>query len=515
MNTTQVKLLTRDDAIIIPMAHETDGKKKIPILPSGSEDLGFDLSALLSACEWTAETDATMLHFPAKKGAPARVVLVGLGDSARVTEESWRRAGGNGARAMGNRPSTSVLLGEGFGPASGVCAGAFSEGWHLARYRFDLSKRGEAARAASLASGALTVVTTKACVAEVKAQLVMADALVRGTIVARDLGNLPGNLGTATHIANLAVKFGRRDGFKVKVLSPRDCERLRMGSFLSVGRGSDEPCRFLQLEHGKRVRGKKTVAFVGKGVTFDAGGISIKPAGEMDKMRHDKCGGTAVIGLFAALARMKADVHAIGFVPLTENLLGGSATRPGDLVTAMDGTTIEVLNTDAEGRLILCDAILHARTMKPDMIIDMATLTGACVVALGSTYAALYATNDELAASLSAVGAVTHERVWRMPLDDDYTAMMRGSYGDLKNIGGPKAGSITAASFLRTFAGDVPWAHLDIAGVAYDDGSKPYNSALGATGFGVRLLTRWVADGIRSGAFEERKAKRTARSKRK
>ncbi|MEY2742370.1 MAG: putative cytosol aminopeptidase [Planctomycetota bacterium] len=506
MTTTHVKSAVTGDFVVVPMAHEPEGDSKNPILPEGIDALGFDVKAFLAAAEWNADEGSTVIHHPVGKGTPRKVVFVGLGAAARVGEETWRRAGGHASRMLGGKESTTAVIGDGVGPAAARCASAFAEGWHLARYRFDLSKRGAKARADYPSKGALTLVVGKDHAAETIAAVAVMRAIVNGTNVARELGNLPGNLGTATKIAAAAVKIGRHDGFRVKVLDPAACRKLGMGSFLSVGNGSDEPCRFLVLEHGRRKPGRKTVAFVGKGVTFDAGGISIKPAGEMDKMRHDKCGGTAVIGLFSALAGMKADIHALGFVPLTENLLGGSATRPGDLVTAMDGTTIEVLNTDAEGRLILCDAILHARSMKPDMIIDMATLTGACVVALGGTYAALFSTSDTLAESIAAAGTAAHERVWRMPLDDDYTAMMRGTYGDLKNIGGPKAGSITAASFLRTFAGDVPWAHLDIAGVAYDDGGKPYHAPQGATGFGVRLLTRWVADGIRSGAFETPKA---------
>jgi leucyl aminopeptidase len=321
------------------------------------------------------------------------------------------------------------------------------------------------------------------------------EAVAAGVALARDLANLPGNECRPADLAEAARRMAKAEGLRCEVLDGAAMRRLKMGSLLSVNGGSVAPPRLIVLEAGKSSPRTPTVCVIGKGITFDSGGISIKPALDMDKMRYDKSGGCATIGLMLAMARIAPRVHLVGIVPACENMPGGDATRPGDLVRAMNGKTIEVLNTDAEGRLILADALCYAlRRFEPDHVVDMATLTGACAATFGPHASGMLGNDEALMRDLAKAGDATFERVWQLPLYDEYEAMIRGSYGDLKNIGGPKAGTITAAAFLKQFVEGTSWAHLDIAGTAYDDGARVYNQGTGATGVGVRLLSRFLID---------------------
>jgi leucyl aminopeptidase len=306
--------------------------------------------------------------------------------------------------------------------------------------------------------------------------------------------------------------MAKAEGLRCEVLEEPAMRKLGMGSLLSVNRGSSAPAKLIVLEYGKKTRGQETLCVVGKGITFDSGGISIKPALDMDKMRYDKSGGCATIGLMLAVARLRPAVHVVGLVAACENMPGNDATRPGDLVRAMNGKTIEVLNTDAEGRLVLADALCFARErFAPDHIVDIATLTGACAATFGAHASGMLGTGADLMRDLSKAGDATMERVWQLPLYDEYDAMMRGTYGDLKNVGGPKGGTITAAAFLKHFVDTTSWVHLDIAGTAYDD-SRIYNQGAGATGVGVRLLSRLILD--RWGGGGARKTARKGRARR-
>jgi leucyl aminopeptidase len=314
-------------------------------------------------------------------------------------------------------------------------------------------------------------------------------ALAGGVELARTLGNLPGNICTPSYLAAQARKLGRTwNTIKTSVLDEAAMKKLGMGALLSVSRGSVEPAKLITLEYSGGRKGSKPVVLVGKGVTFDSGGISLKPGAAMDEMKFDMCGAASVLGTLQACAEMKIPLNVVGVIPTTENLPSDRATKPGDIVTSMSGQTIEVLNTDAEGRLILCDALTYCKKFNPEVVVDIATLTGACVVALGHYTAAVLSNNDELAEELLAAGQTAVDRAWQMPLWDVYQSDLDSNFADIANIGG-RAGTITAACFLSRFTRDYRWAHLDIAGVAWKSGKEK-----GSTGRPVPLLTQFLLD---------------------
>jgi len=312
-------------------------------------------------------------------------------------------------------------------------------------------------------------------------------AIGNGMKLARDLANLPPNVCTPTFLAKTMKQLGKRNRFSVKCLSEKDMEKLGMGALLSVSRGSDEPATLIHATYEGGKKSEKPIVLVGKGITFDTGGISLKPSSEMDEMKYDMCGAAGVIGTMLAVSEMKLPINVVGIVASAENMPSGKATRPGDVVTSMSGKTIEILNTDAEGRLVLCDALTYIEKLKPAAAIDIATLTGACVVALGKVATGLFSNNDELAGEISDAGRQAWDRVWQMPVWDDYTTLLKSNFADLANIGGRAAGSITAACFLSEFAKKYPWAHLDIAGTAWVSGKDK-----GATGRPVPLLCEFL-----------------------
>jgi leucyl aminopeptidase len=312
-------------------------------------------------------------------------------------------------------------------------------------------------------------------------------AIAHGMDLARDLGNLPGNICTPAHLAERAQALAQELGFKCEVFDRPKLEELKMGSFLSVTNGSDQPPKFIVLEYFGGPKKQKPLVLIGKGITFDSGGISLKPGNDMDQMKFDMCGAASVLGAFRAVAELKAKVNLIGLVPTCENMPNGRATKPGDVVRSMSGQTIEVLNTDAEGRLILCDALTYAERYEPAAVVDIATLTGAMVIALGHVASGLFSNSDSLGRALLNAGEDAFDRAWQLPLWDDYQEALNSNFADFANIGGRAGGSITAACFLSKFAKKFDWAHLDIAGVAWKEGKEK-----GATGRPVPLLTTWV-----------------------
>ena len=319
-------------------------------------------------------------------------------------------------------------------------------------------------------------------------------AIAAGVSLARDLGNLPGNVCTPTHLANQARALAARHSkVTFKSLDEARMKRLGMGSLLSVARGSREPPRLVILEYRGAGRSHAPIVLVGKGITFDSGGISIKPSATMDEMKFDMCGAASVIGAMEACATLGLALNVVSLAPACENLPDGNASKPGDIVTTMAGRTVEVLNTDAEGRLVLCDAITYAERYKPDVVIDVATLTGACVIALGAHASGLFSNHQPLADALLAAGERAGDRAWQMPLWEEYAEQLKSNFADLANIGGRGAGAVTAASFLAKFASDQRWAHLDIAGTAWRSGNEK-----GATGRPVGLLCQYLLDRARS-----------------
>jgi leucyl aminopeptidase len=338
----------------------------------------------------------------------------------------------------------------------------------------------------------ITFATLEKPATELKNVLDQASAIANGMVLTKDLGNLPGNICTPTYLAAKALALGKvHKSIKTTVLEEKDMQKLGMGSFLSVTRGSEQPAKLITLEYSGAAKTQKPVVLVGKGITFDTGGISLKPGAEMDEMKYDMCGAASVLGTLQAIAEMGLKLNVVGVIPTCENMPSGTATKPGDIVTSMSGLTIEILNTDAEGRLILCDALTYSAKFKPDTVIDIATLTGACVIALGNIASGLFSNEDKLAQELLTAGEQTHDRAWQLPLWDDYQPLLDSNFADMQNIGGRAGGSITAACFLARFTKDYRWAHLDIAGTAWKSGKEK-----GATGRPVPLLTQYLINRV-------------------
>lgn len=440
--------------------------------------------------------------FKAKKGSvraidtlgklPAdTVVLAGLGKKDECTLETIRRAAASAARAAKGAGAETVALSLGelvkeF-PADDV-AQAAAEGIALSQYAFNAYRKKDENGAVEL-KGAFFAPGKED--AKVKAGLAAAAIICNAVYFARDLGNHPGNVATPTFLANAAMSACRKAGVKCHVYGRRELEKMKMGSFLAVAKGSAEEPKFIVMEHLKGPKTQKPVVLVGKGLTFDTGGISIKPSGSMEDMKYDMSGGGAVIATMAAVGQFKLKMNVIGLVPCTENMPGGRAVKPGDIARSASGITIEIINTDAEGRLILADALDYAKRYKPRAVVDLATLTGACMVALGSCASGLFGTDEKLVAALKAAGEKTGERCWELPLWDEYDDQIKSAAADVKNVGDRYGGAITAARFLKKFT-DYPWAHLDIAGTAYSaKPANPYQTG-GSNGLGPRHLIEFL-----------------------
>ncbi len=427
----------------------------------------------------------------------ARVLLIGLGKPASLDALGFQNAGGKIVALLDGAGETAAQVaidaGDGVKIDPATAAAELAYGARLRGYRFDKYRTKEKPeQKPSLKT--LTIAVAGAN--EAKKKFATLDKIVEAVFLTRDIVSEPANVIYPETLADQARGLEEL-GVEVEVLTRKEMKKLGMGALLGVGQGSERPPRLvvMQWKGAPDAKDQRPVAFVGKGVTFDTGGISIKPAGGMEDMKWDMAGSGVVIGLMKALAGRKAKVNAVGIGGLVENMPGGNAQRPGDIVTSMSGQTIEVLNTDAEGRLVLADALWYCQDrFKPRFMIDLATLTGAIIIALGSEYAGMYSTDDKLAKQLIAAGEAVGEKLWRMPLNDAYDRLMDSDAADIKNIsGGRDAGSITAAQFLKRFVNDVPWAHLDIAGTTW---SKKDTATVpkGATAFGLRLLDRLIAD---------------------
>jgi leucyl aminopeptidase len=340
------------------------------------------------------------------------------------------------------------------------------------------------------AAGALkrvSLLVAKGQAAAAQAGLQRGQGIAAGVELARECANRPGNVCTPGYLAAEAKKLAKKPRIKVEVLDRKACEKLGMGSFMAVAQGSAEPPKFIVLRYSGGAKADAPMVLVGKGVTFDTGGISLKPGAEMDEMKFDMGGAASVLGAFRSLAELQPALNVVGLIPATENMPGGKAIKPGDVVTSMSGQTIEILNTDAEGRLILCDALTYAERFKPAAVVDIATLTGACVIALGHHRSGLFSADDKLAEALLAAGDRGGDPAWRMPVDAEYDEGLKSNFADMANIAGRAGGAITAAMFLKRYTGKYRWAHLDIAGTAWKSGT-----AKGATGRPVALLVHFL-----------------------
>ena len=420
-----------------------------------------------------------------------RVLLIGCGPQKEFTPPRLRKAAGAAVGLLNSGPAVeAVFCIGGIEPADHGLYRTLRDVIAAAEdsvYRFDELKSNPEAPKRPLRRLSFFVAERRR-LATAERAIAHGKAIGRGVALAKTLGNLPGNICTPSYLADQAKKIGRRSRkLRVKVLEEGQMEELGMGALLSVSRGSRQPAKLIVMEYRGGKPNSKPVVIIGKGLTFDAGGISIKPAAAMDEMKYDMCGGASILGAVSACVELELPVNLVGIVPSSENLPDGNANKPGDIVTSMSGQTIEVLNTDAEGRLILCDALTYCERYEPAAVVDVATLTGACVIALGKHASGLFSNNDALAEEILAAGAQSGDRAWRLPLWEDYQTQLDSNFADMANIGGSGAGAVTAACFLWRFAKKFKWAHLDIAGAAWDTGKEK-----GSTGRPVPLLVQFL-----------------------
>jgi leucyl aminopeptidase len=467
-----------------------------PLLVVGAyedEALPAPLADLLEAADWRGRPKQTALLYPRGAVPSARVLLIGLGKRDALNAERLRVAAAVAVQQARElriaAPTFAVptISANDVTTIDAEAAGqALAEGALLGNYRFTAFKSDLSDDERFVVDEVAIVVADEALAAGLTTGVSVGSAVARGVQLARDLANSPGNSLTPTALADAAASMAGETGLQATVWGREQLAAEGFGGLLAVAKGSAEEPRFVVLEHGQAGQGP-TICLVGKGITFDTGGISIKPAANMEDMKFDMGGAAAVIGALRAVADLKLPLHVVGLVAACENMPSATAYKPGDIITTLSGKTIEVLNTDAEGRIILADALYYAQRYNPAAIIDLATLTGACVVALGHAAAGLIGNDEALVQRIAQAGEQTGERAWHLPLYDDYKEQIKSTYADIKNTGGREGGALTAAAFLSHFAGQYPWAHLDIAGTAWTTQPKPYQPK-GATGYGVRLL---------------------------
>ncbi|HAJ72169.1 MAG TPA: leucyl aminopeptidase [Methylophilaceae bacterium] len=447
------------------------------------------ISKILKTGDMEGKLATTLVLHHLPNVSADRVMLVGLGKSAEFSDRQYRQCVKAAVKALPKGvASAGFFLTELPIKKSDIQSKVtyFVEVVMDATYRVNAVKE-KKPEAATFEKAIIVVAKAENLVAEKAMNRGL--AIAQGVNLAKDLGNLPPNICTPTYMGEQAKKLAKEYGFKVEVLDKSQIEKLGMGSFLGVAQGSEEPPRLIVLQHLKGKKNQKPVVLVGKGITFDTGGISLKPGAEMDEMKYDMCGAASVLGTFKAIGEMHLELNVVGIVPTCDNMPSGRALKPGDILTSMSGQTIEVLNTDAEGRLILCDALTYAERFEPSAVVDIATLTGACVIALGHHPSGLFSNHEGLAKELLDAGEKSHDRAWRMPLWEDYQNQLDSNFADMANIGGRAGGSITAACFLSRFTKKYHWAHLDIAGTAWKSGKEK-----GGTGRPVPLLTTFLVE---------------------
>jgi len=458
-------------------------------------DTNGAISAAVKSGDISGKPGSTLLLRGVAGVTAARVLLVGMGADETVTEKSFNSAVSATLKVFATLGSNDAIIAF---PLESVkerdanwALQALVVGASDAEFRTD----GQKSKKDPALTGVRKIIVAAPNGAVSKTALTQAAAIANGMNLTRELGNLSANVCTPTFLANTARKLADDYGFDIEVLERKQLEALKMGSFLSVTRGSDEAPKFIVLKHNGGKPKDAPVVLVGKGITFDTGGISLKAGPGMDEMKYDMCGAGSVLGTFRAIGEMGLKLNVVGIVAACENMPSGRATKPGDIVTAMNGTTIEILNTDAEGRLVLCDALSYAERFKPAVVVDIATLTGACIVALGHHTSGLFtrddAAHDALADELLQAGKQAGDVAWRFPLGEIYNDQLKSNFADLANIGTPGAASITAACFLENFTRKYTWAHLDIAGTAWKSGANK-----GATGRPVPLLTKFLMNRV-------------------
>lgn len=461
------------EALILPFLEDERGQYN-RLDPSLS-----NLMKRLSAREFSGKKHQCLLIPALGTMKPERIFFIGLGKKRDLSPETVRQAGGKSGLFLRDAGIKNVALSNLLLSAHAVSPSSFLEGFMLGMYTFQKYLQKKSKNAIE----AFTILSKPS--KELTDAIRWTDILTASVNYARDLINTPANDMTPQHLAEAAQSL-KAKYLSIKVLNRTDVKKLGMGAYLSVAQGSDQPPQFIILDY-KGSQGKPVI-LIGKSITFDSGGISLKPADGMEKMKYDMSGGAAVLGVMKALAASKIPVHVVGLLPATENLPGGSAARPGDIVKAINGKTIEIISTDAEGRMTLADAIGYAMRYKPRAIIDIATLTGACAIAFGTCAIAMMGNDRGLLDAIKKAGDSTNEKVWEMPLFEECKDYLKSDVADLKNSGGKEGSLLSSASFLSEFAGDIPWVHLDIAGTAWADKERPYIPK-GASGIGVRLLS--------------------------
>ncbi|MEX2572238.1 MAG: leucyl aminopeptidase [Gemmatimonadota bacterium] len=469
--------------------------------PAGrlDERLRAQVSEIVARGDFKGKPGETLLVYPRDGSAPPeRLLLVGAGKPEGLDAEVLRRAAATAVKQvarLGIERFATVMHDVGGGSnrlEPSDAARAVAEGLVLGSYVFDQFKtKPDDETAPAKLSGVELLEKVEEQATQLESGIRIGGALGRGENLARTLGNLPGNVATPTYLADEASRIASDFGMQATIFGPAELEAESMGAILAVSQGSEQEPRLIVLEHRKGPEDARPIALVGKGLTFDTGGISIKPAQGMEEMKFDMCGGAAVLGAMQAIGELDLPINVVAVVPSSENLPSGKALKPGDIIRSHFGKTIEIINTDAEGRLILADALSYVRRFEPLAVVDAATLTGSCVIALGHQASALLGNDDALIEELRTAGDRVGERAWPLPMFDEYREQIKSEYADIKNSGGRPAGSITAAWFLREFVGDMTWAHLDIAGTAYGEGKLAYQSK-GATGAPTRLFVEWV-----------------------
>ena len=450
------------------------------------------ISKVLQRNQCSGKPGETLLLNYLPSGVSERILLVGLGRKGKLSPKSFIKAIGSAIKGLKGSGAAEIVICltevEIENRSASWKARQIVEVMERESYLFQELKSDKTEK--SQFSSIELYVNKKGDLAEVNAGIRSGLAIAHGSKLCKDLANLPGNVCTPTYLADQAIELSKKfTKLSATILDEEELEKLKMGSFLSVSKGSREPAKLITLEYRNGPAKQKPVVLVGKGLTFDAGGISIKPAPQMDEMKYDMCGGASVIGTLAVAAELELPLNIIGIVPSSENLPDGAANKPGDIVTSMSGKTIEILNTDAEGRLILCDALTYAERFDPELVIDVATLTGACIIALGHIPSGMLGNDDALCEALIKAGESAEDKVWRLPLWDEYQENLKSNFADMANIGNRDAGTIIGACFLARFTEKMRWAHLDIAGTAWVSGK-----AKGATGRPVPLLSQFLID---------------------
>lgn len=467
------------------------GHKKLTGMSKVIDQLsGGAITATLNDGDFSGKAGSTLLLRDLANVQSRRVLLVGLGEAKTCLPRDWLSAVRAAAKQLNNLGANDaawcLLDVKVAGEDPTWCIEQSVLALAESQYRFDTFKSKPKPKAPALTTLQLHI--DKKMGEEAEAAVLRGQALARGSALTRDLGNMPPNVCTPSYLAETAHKIAATTGLAIEVLEEADMRSLGMGALLAVSKGSVEPPKFIILKHAGGDAKQKPVVLVGKGITFDTGGISLKPGEGMDEMKYDMCGAATVLGVMQAAAELALPLNLIGVIATCENMPSGHATRPGDIVTSLSGQTIEILNTDAEGRLILCDALTYVERFNPQAVVDIATLTGACIVALGHVASALFSTDDDLATELEAAAAHSRDWIWRMPMFPEYDDLLKSNFADMANIGGRAAGSASAAAFLARYTKAYPWAHLDIAGTAWKSGA-----AKGATGRPVPLLLTFLA----------------------